>query len=355
MRKIVIRMKSSADKVKGQGVLSAYLEQVELIRSMSDHFTVLTHEPGRADITHYHTVDLNHYLETPFVRLRGGKRVGYVHFLPETVDNSLNMPKLFKTVFYAYLIRFYDSMDALVTVNPYFIDLLVGYGIDRSKVTYIPNYVSDSQFHKVDAAERLALRRQYGLDPDSFVVMGVGQLQTRKGVMDFVRIARDLPHLTFVWAGGFSFGGMTEGYREIKQVVDNPPDNVKFLGIVDREAMNGLYNVADLMFLPSYAELFPMAILEAMSAGTPILLRNLDIYEDILFDFYLKADTIPGFERIIRRLADDPGYYAEAVSMAHRGHVFYGREHVARMWRDFYDGVMAIDRAKGPKKASIER
>ena len=340
MRKTVIRMKSSADKVKGQGVLSAYLEQVDLVRSMSDHFEVLIDEPGRADITHYHTVDLTHYLEMPFVKLRGGKTVGYVHFLPETVDNSLKMPKLFKSVFYAYLIKFYAAMDALVTVNPYFIDLLVGYGIDRSKVTYIPNYVSDAQFYKMTEEEKLALRSQYGLEPDRFVVMGVGQLQTRKGVMDFVRIARDLPQITFVWAGGFSFGGMTDGYREIKQVVDNPPDNVKFLGIVDREAMNGLYNVADLMFLPSYAELFPMAILEAMSAGTPILLRNLDIYEDILFDFYLKADTIPGFEKIIRRLANDPAYYAEAVAMAGRGNTFYGRDHVAHMWRDFYDGVM---------------
>ena len=43
--------------------------------------------------------------------------------------------------------------------------------------------------------------------------MGAGQVQTRKGVMDFVEVAKKMPDVKFVWAGGFSFGAITDGHE----------------------------------------------------------------------------------------------------------------------------------------------
>ena len=68
---------------------------------------------------------------------------------------------------------------------------------------------------------------------------------------------------------------ITDGYEEVRKVVENPPDNIKFTGIVDRDKMNEIYNLADVMFLPSYEELFPMTILEAMNCRVPLLLRDI--------------------------------------------------------------------------------
>ncbi len=56
-------------------------------------------------------------------------------------------------------------------------------------------------------------------------------------------------------------------------------------GILERHEMKHCYNAADLLFSPSYHELFPMTILEAMSCNKPLLLRDLPLYENILFDF----------------------------------------------------------------------
>ena len=83
----------------------------------------------------------------------------------------------------------------------------------------------------------------------------------------------------FVWAGGFSFGRISDGYEEIRKMMKHLPPNVRFLGIVDREKMNEIYNMADVMFLPSYEELFPMTILESMNCAVPVLVRNLPIYD----------------------------------------------------------------------------
>lgn len=339
MKKYTINMRSAADTVEGHGVLSAYNEMVGLVKGL-DGFQVLENAREKTDITHYHTVNPNYFLGIPMAKLRG-KTVGYVHFLPETVDESLKLPKIARKFFYWYLILFYKSMDRLVTVNPCFIDKLAAYDIPRDKIAYIPNYVSSREFYPMEQARREALREEYGLDPYKFTVVCAGQLQTRKGVMDFVEMARRQPDMQFLWAGGFSFGTMTEGYAEISEMLKNPPPNAKFPGIVPREQMNAIYNLGDVMFLPSYGELFPMTILEAMCCNTPVLLRDLDIYPEILFDFYLKADGQEGFQRELSRLASDGDYYAAAKEKAARGHAFYNEEHVSAMWDAFYKSLMA--------------
>lgn len=56
--------------------------------------------------------------------------------------------------------------------------------------------------------------------------------------------AEELPQITFIWAGGFSFGGMTDGYERYKKMMDNPPENLMFPGIVSPERMRELYALA---------------------------------------------------------------------------------------------------------------
>jgi 1,2-diacylglycerol-3-alpha-glucose alpha-1,2-galactosyltransferase len=155
-----INMLSSAHKVKGQGVLSAYEEQVSLVQNnLNDQYSVTINKIKYADIMHYHTINLEYFLTLPFTKITSS-HVGYVHFLPETLDNSIKLPKLFRKIFYKYVIEFYKSMDYLITVNPYFIDKLVEYGIPREKVTYIPNYVSPKRFFKLEKSEKYKIRKK---------------------------------------------------------------------------------------------------------------------------------------------------------------------------------------------------
>lgn len=340
MKKHTINMMSQATSVKGQGVGSAYMEQVALVREgLSDKFEVFENAKMQADITHYHTFNPTYYL-TRKRRCKKGVSVCYVHTLPETLDKSLKLPKPARWLFYKYVIKFYKSMQYLVVVNPYFIDALEHYGVKRESVTYIPNFVSTEQFHPVPAGQKAEYREKYGLPKDKFTVLCAGQLQVRKGAFDFIEIAKKMPDVQFVWAGGFSFGMISDGYKELSKIVENPPANVKFLGIVEREDMNEVYNLADLMFLPSFDELFPMTILEAMCVNTPVLLRDLDIYPNILFDFYRKASDIDGFIAEIERLRDDGEYYAESAALAKKGNLFYEKGNVMRMWDEFYTGVL---------------
>lgn len=337
MEKIKINMLSSADKVDGQGVGSAYLEQVNLIKEGAPElFDVKINSKKSADILHIHTIDFDHYLKMLATKK---PKVAYVHFLPHTLDDSIKLPKPIFNIFKKYVINFYKTADYLVVVNPIFIEELEKYKIDRKKIFYIPNYVNKKDFNKKSKLEIKKIRKNLGIDNDKFVVLGVGQIQTRKGVKDFIECANKLPDIQFVWCGGFSFGKITDGYEELKKIVDNPPKNVKFLGIVPRNQMNDMYNMADLLFMPSYNELFPMSILESANSHTPLLLRDLDLYKDILFNKYQKGKTNKDFVLKIKKLKDDKEYYNKSVEYAKYISEFYDKNHVLDMWKDFYLNV----------------
>ena len=243
MHKIKINMLSNADKVRGQGVGSAYLEQVALVKNeLSDYFDVVINDSKSADIIHCHTI--------------------------------------------------------------------------------LPQYL-------------MKMKRNKGINV-AYVVLGVGQVQTRKGVKDFIEVAKKLPDITFVWAGGFSFGKITDGYEELKEIYENPPHNVHFIGIVPRESMNDIYNMADILFMPSYNELFPMSILEAINSQKPLLLRDLELYQDILFQKYLVADDNEGFIKNILKLKNDHQLYSQYQNYTYEISQYYSKEHVKEMWKEFY-------------------
>lgn len=332
---IRITMFSSAETVPGQGVGSAYRELINLLTArFKDKFQVRINSLAPADISHYHTIDFWFYLNT-FLPGRG-RRVGYVHFLPETLEGSINLHWPVKNIFYWYVMAFYKRMDHIVVVNPTFIDKLVALGVKREKVTYIPNFVTKTQFHPLPDEQKVALRKQFDIDQDAFVVLGVGQIQERKGIWDFIAMAKDNPDWTFVWVGGFSFGSITAGYDELKKVLANPPANLKFPGIVDRAVINGYYNAADVFLLPSYTELFPMSALEAFSTGTPTVLRDLDLYRAIIDGYYLAGSDQEAMQAQLTALHDQPELREELSKQALAASERYSADYVADIWEKFY-------------------
>jgi len=336
MNKLRINMLSKADSVDGQGVGSAYLEQVALVKECDDIFDVTVNKSGSEfDIIHVHTINPQYLMKM------NGKHVNvcYVHMLPDTLDGSIKLPKVLFKLFKRYVIKFYRKADEIVVVNPIFINPLVDLGIKKDHITYIPNYVSKDQFHVISEEKRMQVRDLYGVPRERFVVLGVGQVQTRKGVLDFVETARRNPEMFFVWAGGFSFGKITDGYKELKEIVDNPPANVKFTGIVKRDKMNDIFNMSDVLFMPSFNELFPMAILEAVNAHKPVLLRDLDLYVDILFEKYEKGHGVDDFSRVLQSLKSDQKLYQKASKNSAYISEFYSKEHVREIWREYYPRV----------------
>ena len=100
-------MFSSAEKVKGQGVASAYRELINMLeKRFSDTFIIRINNYQASDISHYHTIDPLFYLSTFFRKTRG-VRVGYVHFLPETLQGSIKLLRPLQSIVNWYVTSFY--------------------------------------------------------------------------------------------------------------------------------------------------------------------------------------------------------------------------------------------------------
>lgn len=329
-------MLSSSEKVAGQGVSGAYRELMRLLkRDATDELIITENQFIKADITHYHTIDVNFYLST-FFKKKVGRRIGYVHFLPDTLQGSLKMPGISQKILSKYVTSFYNRMDQLVVVNPIFIEDLVQFGIQREKITYIPNFVNKEKWFPLTQEERANFRKSKGWQETDFVVMGAGQIQRRKGIDDFIQLAIDNPDIQFVWVGGFSFGKITDGYEVYKKIMENPPKNLLFTEIIPQDEMRNYYGAVDLFLLPSFNELFPMTILEAASCGVPIMLRDLELYQVILKGKYIPAENVEKMNEHIRAIQSNRMMLEEYAARSAEISQEYSEETLLRIWLDFY-------------------
>jgi len=340
-KKITLDILSHADSAEAQGVLSVYREQTAILEKYGKGDFDLSYNKlhGRFDLYHIHSVNPSFY----FRGIRSKKKISivFVHFLPDTLDGSVKLPKIAFKIFKKYVTSFYKRAKEIVVVNPSFKKDLVEFGADPERITYIPNFVSHDAFFPKKEEERIALKKKYRLPLDKKTVIAVGQVQTRKGVKDFIRLAESCPDLYFLWCGGFSFKGITDGYKELKAEMEKERPNLRFHGIAPREEMNDLYNASDVFLLPSFNELFPMALLEAVNAGLPYIVRDLDLYKDILVGDYLRASDVTGFKEILEGLISDPSKYKEGKELSRLMADAYSEEKNYALWRDYYRRIYA--------------
>lgn len=341
-KKIKVRMLSLSDIVKGQGVSSAFHEQVNLVSNSKMLEIKINQKFKDADIVHHHTVDPKNYF-TMFKKKYS--HVAYVHMLAEKLEGSIKLNPIIYKIFQKYTHSFYRKADHLVIVNPNTKELLLSYGIAEDKIHYIPNYVSEEQFFVVDEKMRDAYKDKYEFSKTKKTVLAVGQVLLGKGVEDFIKSAINNPSIDYVWAGGFSFGKLTDGYDQLKEYFDNPPKNVRFLGVVERDLMNEVYNAADILFMPSYNEMFPMTILEAINTNKPLVIRDLSLYEDILFDHYRPCAGLVDFDDEINQLVSDDQYFLNSVEKSIVLKNYYSKPYILNMWEEFYQHV--VDQKEG--------
>lgn len=332
---IKLGMRSVSDTVKAQGVGSAYNELVGLLKKYGkDDFSLcLNRDLRKCDVVHYHTID-----PVSLAKMLTARKitVASVHFMPETVKNSLKLPQPVSCLLNHYMLWFYKSADFLHIVNPSAVEPLLACGVPRKRIRVIPNVVSTDGFFKRNAQERQKIRSRCEFSQKDFIVIGCGQLQNRKGIKTFAQVARLMPDIRFVWVGGFSFGAMSDGYAELKRLTEAPPPNLRFTGIVERDEVSALMGAADVFFLPSFHEQFSMAILEAASCGLPLVLRDLSDYHINYGANCLYAKNASDFAGKIHALHSDPKLWMEMTERAEKLTQFYSEQRIYTLWKKFY-------------------
>lgn len=165
---------------------------------------------------------------------------------------------------------------------------LAGIGFNRERIRVIPwgvdpHDTTDDQVERARGAHTL---------PERYV-LAVGTLEPRKNLRRLIEAMKaiDLP---LVVAGADGWGGIAQ---ELADSTD-----VRFLGHVDPADLPAIYAAAELLAYPSEDEGFGLPVLEAMSAGTPVVTSRGTATEDVaggaavLVDPYDIASITAGIE-----------------------------------------------------------
>jgi glycosyltransferase involved in cell wall biosynthesis len=133
--------------------------------------------------------------------------------------------------------------------------------------------------------EVIALRARLGLKPEHFVCVSVGTVGRRKGSFDIIHASeialKQDDSLRFILVGAEENPGEMAQLNAL--VTDKEPaGRIKLVGGVRRDEVPAYLGVADIFLLPSHSEGMPLAIIEAMRAGLPIVAAAVNAIPDMM-------------------------------------------------------------------------
>lgn len=234
---------------------------------------------------------------------RQGKKVVYhAHSTEEDFRNSFILSNQIAPLFRKWLVSSYELGDHIVTPTPYSKHLLEGYGI-KKPITAVSNGIDLAFYERPAGEDGSAFREKFGFSKEDKIVMAVGLYIERKGILDFVELAKKMPEYQFIW---FGYTDPKLIPQKIKNALKTELPNLKFPGYVEPEVLRTAYYGADLFVFPTYEETEGIVLLEALAAKQKVLIRDIPIYSGWFTDgeTVYKASTVDEFEEKIRGILE---------------------------------------------------
>jgi glycosyltransferase involved in cell wall biosynthesis len=156
----------------------------------------------------------------------------------------------------------------------------------------------------LEPGDGVAARARFGVPADATVFLNVGSLSEQKNQQILVQALADVPDATLVIVGD---GPLSD---EIAAAANDLGDRVRLIGRVPIEQMGDVYAMADAFVFPSRYEGRPLALLEAVTAGLPIvatpIAENVEVTRDAAH--YVDPDDLDGWIDAMQRVVKDRGF-----------------------------------------------
>jgi 1,2-diacylglycerol-3-alpha-glucose alpha-1,2-glucosyltransferase len=253
------------------------------------------------DVVHINTYGPLSYSLAVKAHKKGKKVVYHAHSTEEDFKNSFLFSNQIAPLFKKWLIKCYCLGDHIITPTPYSKQILESYGI-KKPITAISNGI-ELEFFKKDVKLAREFRKKYNFDKDDKVIMAIGLYIERKGILDFVELARRLPNYKFIW---FGFTPLYSVPNNIKTAVQTKLPNLYFPGYVERDIIKGALSGSDLFLFPTHEETEGIVLLEALAMKQNVLIRDIPIYSEWVKNgkHVYKAKNIDDFETKIENIIE---------------------------------------------------
>ncbi|MBE6139241.1 MAG: glycosyltransferase family 4 protein [Firmicutes bacterium] len=253
------------------------------------------------DIVHINYYGPKSYSLAKKAKKEGKKIVYHAHSTEEDFRNSFILSNQVAPLFKKWLIKCYTLGDVILTPTPYSKKLLKNYGI-KNPIIDISNGINIKFFEKNEELGK-KFRKDFGYKKTDKIIMGVGLYIERKGILDFVELAKRLPEYKFIW---FGYSPLAASPNKIREAVNTKLDNLVFAGYVEPNVLRGAYSGSDLYLFPTLEETEGIPIMEACAAKIPSLIRDIPVFSEWLEDGknVYKAKDIDDFEIKIKKILE---------------------------------------------------
>jgi glycosyltransferase involved in cell wall biosynthesis len=225
------------------------------------------------------------------------------------------------------------KFDAVIAVSKPIGELLVASGVRRERVRVVPNAWSEI----AAPLSREAARSSLGLPTDSCVLGWVGRLSHEKGIDVFIDAVAALGDSSVM---ACVIGDGPERIASEARGVDGGGAAVRWVGMLPEAGR--LCTAFDLFVLSSRTEGIPIALLEAIAAGIPVVATRVGGVPDVVSEkeaWLVPSEQPPALASAIAVALANPN---EAKARAARASARLASEFGRDAWLDKHDAVYAV-------------
>ena len=173
----------------------------------------------------------------------------------------------------------YEACDKILVVSNYIKSRVLSINPKIDKIKVVHNGIDFSKFAKTQFSKAEEIKEKFNIEKDSTVITFIGRLEAAKGVdcllESFSRLEND--NLTLLIVGGIWFSSTKENkfLNDLKVKAKQIKNKVIFAGYVDHSDIPQIHSLSDILVVPSqFDDPCPLAVLEAMHSGTPLVVSN---------------------------------------------------------------------------------
>lgn len=284
--------------IKKSGVGRAIEHQQMALKTANISYSLSDKEPF--DLIHINTIFPSSYLKAKKAKKKGQSVIFHAHSTVEDFKDSFFFANALAPLFGWWLKKCYNTADLVLTPSTYSKSLLENYNI-HPPIQVLSNGI-DLEYWQSTEAEVQQFYERYGLKNTDKLVLSVGLQIKRKGILDFVEMAKQMPEYQFIW---FGYTDPKLLPNEISEAIQTHLPNLQFPGYIERDALRVAYQAADLYVFLTHEETEGIVLLEALASKTNTLVRDLPVFSDYTAgENIYKGRTLEEFVEISKKIIE---------------------------------------------------
>lgn len=234
--------------------------------------TYLWREVVTADLVHVHgTRNMVSMMAVLFARLHSKPIILQPHGTLPHIVSSIRIKWLFDKLFMGFLL---NNVNVIIALQQSEVEQIIQAGGDQSLIRIVPNGLDCHNYHPEKYLGQF--REKFNIPLDQKIILFLGRINKKKGVdiliNSFAHLSEDIRKQSVLVIAGPDDGQLMEAKTLVED--HNINKQVLFTGLLEREDVKAAHLDADIFVLPCRTDTFPMAILEACQAGTPMVITE---------------------------------------------------------------------------------